>query len=85
MAVISSLLLLTVQVIIANHKVYKFFSAFKTSFLRCRYLRACSHEPGTVNYPGVMIAPGQALPRIHFIAPGQVHRHLITTNLSEFL
>ena len=62
-------------------------------------LRACSHEPGTVNYPGVMIAPGQALPRVHmmiccpgamlpwvnFIAPGQVHRNLITTNLSEFL
>ena len=58
-------------------------------------LRACSHEPGTVNYPGVMIAPGQALPRVHmmiccpgavnFIAPGQVHRHLITTNLSDFL
>ena len=59
-------------------------------------LRACSHEPGTVNYPGVMIAPGQALPRVYmmiccpaamlprvnFIAPGQVHRHLITTNLS---
>ena len=21
-------------------------------------LRACSHEPGAVNYPGVMIAPG---------------------------
>ena len=36
-------------------------------------LRACSHEPGTVNYSGVKIAPGQ------------VHRHLITTNLSEFL
>ena len=63
-----------------------------------RRLRACSHEPGTVNYPGVMTAPGQALPRVHmmiccpgamlprvnFIAPGQVHRHLITTNLSEF-
>ena len=62
-------------------------------------LRACSHEPGTVNYPGVMIAPGQALPRVHmmiccprttlprvnFIAPGEVHRHLITANLSEFL
>ena len=59
-------------------------------------LRACSHEPGIVNYPEVMIAPGQALPRVHmmiccpgamlprvnFIAPGQVHRHLITTNLS---
>ena len=62
-------------------------------------LRASSHEPGTVNYPGAMIAPGQALPRVHmmiccpgamlprvnFIAPGQVHRNLITTNLSEFL
>ena len=59
-------------------------------------LRARSHEPGTVNYPGVMIAPGQALPRVHmiiccpgatlprvnFIAPGQVHHHLIATNLS---
>ena len=58
--------------------------------------RACSHEPGTVNYPGEMIAPGQVLPRVHmiiccpeatlprvnFIAPGQVHRYLITTNLS---
>ena len=66
----------------------------------CFYqLGACSHEPGTVNYPGVMIAPGQELPRVHmmiccpgvtlprvnFIAPGQVHRYLITTNLSEFL
>ena len=63
------------------------------------WFRACSHEPGTVNYPGVMIAPGQVLPRVHmmiccpgatlprvnFIAPGQVHRHLITTNLSEFI
>ena len=50
-------------------------------------LKACSHEPGTVNYPGVMIAPGQALPRVHmmiccpgttlpqvnFIALGQLH------------
>ena len=65
----------------------------------CQALRACSHEPGTVNYPGVMIAPGQELPRVHmmvccpgatlprvnFIAPGHVHRHLITTKLSEFL
>ena len=25
------------------------------------------------------------LSRVNFIAPGQVHRHLITTNLSEFL
>ena len=30
-------------------------------------LRACSHEPGTVNYPGVMIAPGQASPRVHMM------------------
>ena len=62
-------------------------------------LRACSHEPGTVNYPGGMIAPGQALPRIHmmiccpgatlpwvnFIALGQVQGHLITSKLSEFV
>ena len=61
--------------------------------------RACSHELRPVNYPGVMIALGQALPRVHmmiccpgpmlprvnFIALGQAHRHLITTNLSEFL
>ena len=67
--------------------------------LRFSNLRACSHEPGTVNCPGVMVAPGQVLPRVHmmiccpgatlprvnFIAPGQLHRHLITTNLSEFL
>ena len=46
-----------------------------------------------------MIAPGQALPRVHmmiccpgatlprvnFIAPGQVQGHLITMKLSEFL
>ena len=30
-------------------------------------LRACAHEPGTVNYPGVMIAPGQVLPRVHIM------------------
>ena len=30
-----------------------------------RPLRAFSHEPGTVNYPVVMIATGQALPRIY--------------------
>ena len=30
-------------------------------------LRACSHEPETVNYPGVMIAPGQALPCVHMM------------------
>ena len=33
--------------------------------LRPGLLRACSHKPGTVNYPGVMTAPGQALPRVH--------------------
>ena len=61
--------------------------------------RACSHEPGTVNYPRVMIAPGKALPRVHmmiccpgamlprvnFIAPGQVHRYMITTKLENLL
>ena len=71
---------------------------FERRVTRCT-TPACSHEPGTVNYPGVMIAPGQALPRVHmmiccpgatlppvnFIAPGQVHRNLITTNLFEFL
>ena len=60
----------------------------------------CSlYRAGTVNYPGVMITSGQALPRVHmmvccpgatllrvnFIAPGQVHHHLITTNVFEFL
>ena len=30
-------------------------------------IRAYSYEPGTVNYPGVMIAPGQALPRVHMM------------------
>ena len=62
-------------------------------------LRAYSHESGTENYPRVTIAPGQALPSVHmmiccpgatlprinFIATGQVQRHLITTKLSEFL
>ena len=59
-------------------------------------IRACSQEPGTMNYPGVMIAQGQALPRVHImvccpgstsliIAPWRVHRHLIITKLSEFL
>ena len=31
------------------------------------WLRACSHEPGTVNYPGVMFAPGQVLPRVQMM------------------
>ena len=30
-------------------------------------LRSCSHEPGTVNYPGVMTAPMQVLPRVHMM------------------
>ena len=29
--------------------------------------------------------PGATLPQVNFIAPGQVHRDLITTNVSEFL
>ena len=59
--------------------------------------RACSHEPGTVNYPGVMIVPGQALPRVHmmiccpgatlprvnFIAPGQLHCPGVSSSLSD--
>ena len=31
------------------------------------WLRACSHEPRTVNYPGVIIAQGQVLPRVHMM------------------
>ena len=30
-------------------------------------VRACSHEPRTVNYPRVMIAPGQVLPHVHMM------------------
>ena len=33
----------------------------------------------------MICCPGATLPRVNFIAPGQVHRHLITTNVSEFL
>ena len=44
-------------------------------------LRACSHEPEKVNYPGVIVAPGQVLTsRSHDdllsrgnVAPGQLH------------
>ena len=80
-----------------------FLDLSKTTFYRKMsiwpfyQLGACSHEPGTVNYPGVMISPGQVLPRVHMmiccpgatlrrvncIAPGQVQGHLITTKLSE--
>ena len=52
------------------------------------YFRARSHEPETVNYPGASVTSrshDDLLSRGNFIAPGQVHRHLITTNLSEFL
>ena len=40
---------------------------------KCIRVRACSHEPGTVNCPRVMIVPGQALPRVHMMicCPGQ--------------
>ena len=31
------------------------------------YFGACSHEPGTVSYLEVMIARGQALPRVHMM------------------
>ena len=40
---------------------------FERRVTRCTTPRACSHEPGTVNYPGVMIALGQALPRVHMM------------------
>ena len=43
------------------HLLNKFKYVLQTS----AWLRACSHEPGTVNYPGVMVAPGKALPRVH--------------------
>ena len=85
--------------IVIQHAEISYLVYFVTQIRGYSALRACSHEPGTVNYPGVMIAPGQALPRVHmmiccpgatlprvnFIAPGQVQGHLITTKLSEFL
>ena len=51
-------------------------------------VRACLNEPGTVNYPGASVTSrlqDDLLSRVNFISPGQVHRHLITTNLFEFL
>ena len=47
-------------------------------------VRACSHEPGTVNYPEVLIAPGQALPRVHMIisCPGATS---LSSNYYEFI
>ena len=35
-------------------------------------LRACSHEPGTVNYPGVMIASGPGERYLLVGVPGDV-------------
>ena len=60
-----------------------------TTFVVCVVfsLRACSHEPGTVNYPGASVTSrshDDLLSRGN-VAPGQVQRHLITTNLSESL
>ena len=62
-------------------------------------LQAPTHFGPVHMNPGQCTTPGQALPRVYMmiccpgatlplvnvIAPGQVHRHLITTNLSEFL
>ena len=47
---------------------------------------ACSHEPETVNYPGVMIAPGQALPRVHMMicCPG-TRRYGLETSMEGCL
>ena len=50
-------------------------------------LKACSHEPGTVNSPGVMIASITSrshydlLSRVNSIASGQVQGTLITEGL----
>ena len=32
-----------------------------------QFVSTCSHEPGAVNCPGVMVGPGQVLPRVHII------------------
>ena len=54
-------------------------------------LRACSHEPRTVNYLGTILSVtscshDDVLSRgNNFIAPGQAHRDLVTMNLSEFV
>ena len=50
-------------------------------------LRACSHEPGTVNFPRASVTSrshDDLLSRGNFIAPGQVQGHLIATKLSDF-
>ena len=50
-----------------NHQNWISRAGEKISPTISLFLRACSHEPGTVNYSGVMIAPGQALPRVHMM------------------
>ena len=47
--------------------IFLVWSIFPSIFLLITGLRACSHEPGTVNYPRVMVAPGQVLPRVHMM------------------
>ena len=44
-------------------------------------VRACSHEPGTVNYPGVMIAPGQGLPRVHLLPHSNSNYRTFSRNI----
>ena len=41
-----------------KEKFFKFYNFQSTNLIT---LRVCSHEPETVNYPGVMIALGQRL------------------------
>ena len=62
-------------------------------------VKICSNKPGPVSYPAVMIVQGQALPSVHiiiywlnatlprinFVAQGQVCHHFITLNWSEIL
>ena len=61
---------------------------FPVNITPATILRACSHEPGTVNYPGASVTSrshDDLLSLVNLIAPGQVHRDVITANLSEFL
>ena len=52
-----------------------------------QFLSTCSHEPRTVNYPGVMVGQGQVLPRVQIIISwGKLSIiYMMTTNRSEFL
>ena len=50
-------------------------------------LRACSHKPRTVNYPGAIIVTSRSHDDLlsrgnNFIAPGQAHRHLNSFSLN---